>query len=80
MVDLIEQRGIVLTTELSNEQIVTNILVSNQVLKPIHGHSFVRSSVNLGEYMSNPSEDSESSPKHSRYSFINPDKCWDNIK
>ncbi len=68
-----------MTTELSNEQIVTNLLVSNQILKPITGFFKPDRAFSLGEYLSNipPEIKSEIQPKTpSKYTFIDLQKKW----
>ena len=65
-----------MTKELSNEQIVTNLLVSNEILRPFNVQTAPNSPFNLGEYMSNVAEEQMESKKHSRYSFIDLDGGW----
>lgn len=67
-----------MATELTQEQIVTNLLTSNQILKTLD-KSFNNpdKNYNLGDFLSNiPKEDIENTPvKNSKYTFIQ-DNLW----
>jgi len=65
-----------LTTELTSEQIVTNILVSNEILKPRKKSNIKPDSHSLGEYISKAEEENKINKKYSRYSFIDTESGW----
>ena len=64
---------------MTNEQIVTDILVSNQILKPLGGFSETNHSANLGAYLSTVPVETEVEPlpkSVSKYTFIDLQKKW----
>ena len=68
---------------MTSEQIVTDILVANQILKPMAGFTSVNCSENLGAYLSNlpdetePEINAEKLQEHnSKYTFIDLQKKW----
>ena len=69
--------GMKLTLELSNEQIVTNLLVSNDLLGPVGKRSYKPEvEANLGKYMAEAEEIHKKNKKNSKYSFIDTDFGW----
>lgn len=46
-----------MTTELTQEEIVTNILSSNEILKRNNANFYITSPTNLGEYLNNVSKE-----------------------
>lgn len=68
--------GCVLTTELTNEQIVTNLLVSDEILRPVKNISHPNSHRSLGKYLSNVLKKQKEPQKHQRYIFIDLDNKW----
>lgn len=66
-----------MTTELTNEQIVTNLLLSNEFLKPIKSYTGIKRQSSLGEYLLREEERQKELQKRSRYSFINISSGWD---
>lgn len=62
-----------LTTELTSEQIVTNLLVSNEILKPSGVMSQVSCEHNLGKYLDFKNKQQKEVKKSYRYTFIKPD-------
>ena len=66
-----------MTTELTNEQIVTNLLISNEFLKPVKGSIAIKKSSNLGEFLTSEIERETELQKKSRYSFISVNSGWD---
>ena len=66
-----------MTAELTSEQIVTKILLSNQILKPLKGYSNVTNNVTLSSYLDNSdAEESNLQTNKSRYSFITNESRW----
>ena len=65
-----------LTAELTNEQIVTNLLISNEFLKPMNSYNGIKRNSNLGEYLINEIEKEKELQKNSRYTFINVNSGW----
>ena len=65
-----------MTTELTNEQIVTNLLISNEFLKPVKGKFYSEKEHNLGKYLSEEMKHKQELQKQSRYSFIDVDNGW----
>lgn len=68
----------ILTTELTNEQIVTNLLISNEFLKPVSGYNCGNRMSDLGKYLTNEFEKEKELQRKSRYSFIDVNSGWDN--
>ena len=64
-----------LTAELTNEQIVTNLLISNEILKPKKRHACMPKNMNLGEYLHKLPQ-SALYQEVSRYSFIDLENKW----
>lgn len=46
-----------MTTELTQEEIVTNLLSSNEILKRNNANFYITSPTNLGEYLNNVSKE-----------------------
>ena len=65
-----------MTAELTSEQIVTNILISNQILRPINNVLKPENDLNLGEFLINADKEKEKQRKNSRYSFIDLDNSF----
>ncbi len=65
-----------LTAELTNEQIVTNLLISNEFLRPMNSYNEIKRNSNLGEYLINEIEKEKELQKKSRYTFINVNSGW----
>ena len=64
-----------MAAELTNEQIVTNLLVSNEILKPKNRHAGISRRSNLGEYLEKLPEKSLNK-EISRYTFIDLENGW----
>lgn len=65
----------IVTAELTSEQIVTNLLSSNEIIKPTNSNFYFKNpGVNLGDYLLNVSKDIKKSPvettEDSKYVFI----------
>lgn len=65
-----------MTAELTNEQIVTNLLVSNEFLKPVKKSAKIHERRNLGNYLASEIKQAYPYEKFSRYSFIDQTKGW----
>lgn len=65
-----------MTAELTSEQIVTNLLSSNEIIKPTQGNFYFKNpGVSLGDFLLNISKDikkssEEVSSEDSKYVFI----------
>ena len=66
-----------MTKELTNEQIVTSLLISNEFLKPVDGYGIGNKMADLGNYLTNEIEREKEIQRKSRYSFINENSGWD---
>ncbi|MCQ2743686.1 MAG: hypothetical protein MJ230_02670 [bacterium] len=64
-----------MTVELTHEQIVTNLLMSDEILKPKIAHYDLLQNSNLGDYL-NKLSDLNTQNLVSRYSFIDTENCW----
>lgn len=62
-----------MTAELTSEQIVTNLLVSNEILRPMGDFSKPESDSNLGEFLADAERERKLRMKNSRYTFIDLD-------
>ena len=65
----------IVTAELTSEQIVTNLLSSNEIINPAKRNFYFKNpGVNLGDYLLNVSNDIKKSPaettEDSKYVFI----------
>ncbi len=65
-----------LTKELTNEQIVTNLLISNEFLNPIKGKLYSEKEHDLGKFLSEEIRQKKELQKLSRYTFIDVDNGW----
>ena len=65
-----------LTTELTNEQIVTNLLIKNEFLKPVKGSFQHEKEHDLGKFLSEEIRQKKELQKLSRYTFIDVDNGW----
>ena len=66
-----------MTAELTNEQIVTNLLISDEILKPISNVSRSNYNRSLGKYLSDEIKKQKELKKQSRYKFLDLDSGWD---
>lgn len=65
-----------MTAELTNEQIVTNLLISNEILRPMNVASKPEVDSNLGEFLVDAERERKLRMKNSRYTFIDLDSGW----
>lgn len=65
-----------MATDLTNEQIVTNLLISNGFLKPVNGYRAVKRASNLGEYLTEEQKRQKELQKKSKYTFIDVNSGW----
>ena len=59
-----------MTAELTTEQVVTNLLISNDILKPADLKYSSNNDMTLGEYLSEEALRRSELKKKSRYAFI----------
>ncbi len=64
-----------MTAELTSEQIVTNLLISNEILKPKNVYANISSGNDLGEFL-NKLPEIDSNKPISRYTFIDLENGW----
>ena len=65
-----------MTAELTTEQIVTELLISNEILKPLNGFTKPESDLNLGEFIVDAEKERAEAKKKSRYTFIDLESGW----
>lgn len=64
-----------MTAELTSEEIVTNLLISNSLIKRSSNSAYISNPNNLGKYLSENNFEEELKPV-SKYSFINESLNW----
>ena len=64
-----------MTAELTSEQIVTNLLISNEILKPKNVYANISSGNDLGEFL-NKLPEIDSNKPISRNTFIDLENGW----